>query len=281
MDSAEIRALNGGQEWPCGEGVGVRRGVEDDGDGPVEEWSWIDPQAWETNAAGGVTPAQRELITGPWVGPPVLLWVLVVALVVIEGGAGWYGATTNGGFVPEGGWLGAVSAMAFIMVVVGWQLVAGVLAWGLPAWGDRYDYRKAIADLAACRVGSAVGRIETGPSGPQAQVRRAEADSGGSEARAEAEPGLGGPEAWVGQVGADPQEPQVRVGQVGAAPQEPQVPVGQGEVGLRPPQDLGEAEVIPVPFAAPALPPPGAYRLYWLERGKRGRLLLSAQPLDE
>src|SRR5687767_9093120 len=103
MDSTGIRALNGGQEWPCGEGAGVRRGVEDDGEAPVEEWSWVDPQAWETNAAGGVTPAQRELITGPWVGPPVLLWVLVVPLAIIEGGAAWLGATTNGGFVPEGG----------------------------------------------------------------------------------------------------------------------------------------------------------------------------------
>lgn len=197
-------------------------------------------------------------------GPPVLLWVLVVALVIIEGGAAWLGATTNGGFVPEGGWLGAVSAMAFITVVVGWQLVAGIWFWGLPAWGDRYDYRKAIADLAACRVGSAVGQIETGPGGPQARVRWAEADPGGSEARAEAEPGLGGPEA---RVGVDPRESQASV--------------GQGEVGLRLPQGPGESEVISVPFRAPALPPPGAYRLYWLERGKRGRLLLSVRPLDE
>jgi hypothetical protein len=264
MDSADIRALNGGQEWPCGEGVGVRRGVEDDEDGPVEEWSWVDPQAWETNAAGGVTPAQRELITGPWVGPPVLLWVLVVALVIIEGGAAWYGATTNGGFVPEGGWLGAVSAMAFITVVVGWQLVAGIWFWGLPAWGDRYDYRKAIADLAACRVSSAVGQIEAGSGGPQARVWRAEAGPGGPEARAKTELGLGGPEARMGPAEADPREP-----------------VGQGEVGLRRRQGLGEPEVIPVPFGAPALPPPGTYRLYWLERGKRGRLLLSVRPLDE
>jgi hypothetical protein len=251
MDSAEIRALNGGQERPCGEGVGVRRGVEDDEDGPVEEWSWVDPQAWETNAAGGVTPAQRELITGPWVGPPVLLWVLVVALVIIEGGAAWYGATTNGGFVPEGGWLGAVSAMAFITVVVGWQLVAGIWFWGLPAWGDRYYYRKAIADLAACRVGGAVGQIEVGPRGPQARVGPRRAD------------------------------PQGSAGQGGVGSRRSQTSVGQGEVGERRPQAFEESKVISVPLGAPALPSPGTYRLYWLERGKRGPLLLSVRPLDE
>jgi hypothetical protein len=180
------------------------------------------------------------------VGPPVLLWVLVVALVIIEGGAGWFGANTNGGFVPEGGWLGAVSAMAFITVVVGWQLVAGIWFWGLPAWGDRYVYRKAIADLAACRVGSAVGQIEAGPGGPQARVRWAEAGPGGSEARAEAELGLGGPEARMEPTGAGSQGPQARLGQgrvgsrgsrarVGQAGTDPREPVGQGEVR----KDLG------------------------------------------
>ena len=59
------------------------------------------------------------------------------------------------------------------------------------------------------------------------------------------------------------------------------MPVGWGDVGERLPQAIGESEVIPVPFGAPALPPPGPYRLYWLERGKRGRLLLSVRPLDE
>ena len=213
----------------------MRRGVEDDEGGPVAEWVWVDPQAWETNAAGGVTPAQRALITGPWVGPPVLGWVLVVTLVIIEGWAGWMGATTNGGFAPEGGWRGAVSMMAFITVVVGWQLVAGIWFWGVPAWGERYAYRKAIVDLAACRVGSAVGQIEVGPTGPQAR---------------------GEPEGSY-------------------------MPVGWGDVGERLPQAIGESEVIPVPFGAPALPPPGPYRLYWLERGKRGRLLLSVRPPDE
>lgn len=221
------------------------RDVGDGEDGPVGEWSWVDPQAWETNAADGVTPAQRALITGPWVGPPVLGWVLVVTFLIIEGWAGWFGATTNGGFVPEGGWRGAAAMMAFIMVVVGWQLVAGIWFWGLPAWGDRYYYRKTIADLAACRVGSAVGQIEAGPDGPQAWAEA-------------------GPAARVGQVGGDPR-----------------ASVGQGEVGERGPQALGEPKVIPVPFGTPALPPPGTYRLYWLERGKRGRLLLSARPLDE
>ncbi len=197
--------------------------MDDDGTGAPMEWSWVDPQAWETNAAGGVTPAQRALITGPWVGPPVLGWVLVIMLVVIEGWAGWFGATTNGGVVPEGGWAGALAMMGFVMLVVGWQLVAGIWFWGVPDWGERYAYRKAVADLAACRIGSAVGQIEVGPEGPQAWVTLTEV-----------------PEAQTGM-----------------------------------------PEVIPAPFGAPALAPPGPYRLYWLERGRRGRLLLSAQPLDE
>ncbi|MCA2176596.1 hypothetical protein LDL08_10415 [Nonomuraea glycinis] len=276
----------------------MRRGVEDDEGGPVAEWAWVDPQAWETNAAGGVTPAQRALITGPWVGPPVLGWVLVVALVIMEGWAGWMGATTKGGFLPDGGWRGAVSMMAFIMVVVGWQLVAGIWFWGLPAWGERYVYRKAIVDLAACRVGSAVGQIEVGPTGPQARVARAEAapggpagpdgldspggsevwgDSGGSIADSaapeESGAGPGGSAGWVGQVVP---------GMGGSAGREGSpLPVGQGDVGERRSQALGEVDIIPVPLGAPALPPPGPYRLYWLERGKRGRLLLSVRPLDE
>ncbi|MFI7709080.1 hypothetical protein [Nonomuraea sp. NPDC049480] len=40
--------------------------------------------------------------------------------------------------------------------------------------------------------------------------------------------------------------------------------------------------MIPLAAAAPPLPPPGTYRLYWLEltTGERGPLL-SVQPLDE
>ncbi|WP_327107699.1 hypothetical protein [Nonomuraea glycinis] len=258
----------------------MRRGVEDDEGGPVAEWVWVDPQAWETNAAGGVTPAQRALITGPWVGPPVLGWVLVVTLVIIEGWAGWMGATTNGGFAPEGGWRGAVSMMAFITVVVGWQLVAGIWFWGVPAWGERYAYRKAIVDLAACRVGSAVGQIEVGPTGPQA---RADTSPGGPVAWGESGASMGDSTAWeesgaglggsAGQAGM-PIGGSVNEKEAGGGPS------GSGAWG-----DSGGGEGwggnIPVPFGAPALPPPGPYRLYWLERGKRGRLLLSVRPLDE
>lgn len=58
-----------------------------------------------------------------------------------------------------------------------------------------------------------------------------------------------------------------------------------GEVAARPggePEALVGASRLSVPEGAPALPPPGDYRLYWLESLKAGPgpLLLSAQPLD-
>lgn len=59
------------------------------------------------------------------------------------------------------------------------------------------------------------------------------------------------------------------VGQVVAGPGgEPEALIGGGRLS--------------VPEGAPALPPPGTYRLYWLESAKAGPgpLLLSAQPLD-
>ncbi|MET9088065.1 hypothetical protein ABZX77_40335 [Streptomyces sp. NPDC004237] len=58
-----------------------------------------------------------------------------------------------------------------------------------------------------------------------------------------------------------------------------------GEVVARPggePEALVGTSRLSVPEGAPALPPPGTYRLYWLESAKAGPgpLLLSAQPLD-
>ncbi|MFC4504908.1 MULTISPECIES: hypothetical protein [Streptomyces] len=58
-----------------------------------------------------------------------------------------------------------------------------------------------------------------------------------------------------------------------------------GEVVARPggePEALVGASRLSVPEGAPALPPLGAYRLYWLESAKAGPgpLLLSAMPLD-
>ncbi|TMR92620.1 hypothetical protein [Nonomuraea basaltis] len=66
-------------------------------------WSWSDPQAWEANGCGEVTPAQREVIVGPPVRQPWLAWALLVFLVIVEGGAGVLGATPKHGLVPGGG----------------------------------------------------------------------------------------------------------------------------------------------------------------------------------
>lgn len=180
------------------------------GAGDAAGWSWSDPRVWEANACGEVTPAQRAVLVGPRVRPPVLAWVLLAVLVIVEGGAGVLGAKPKVGLLVEGGPAGAVATMVFMMVVLGWQLLLAALVAGVPKWGDRRARRRMIAELAACRVGSAVGEV----------------------------------------VGAR----HARVG----------------------------ADMIPLAAAAPPLPPPGTYQLYWLEltTGERGPLL-SVQPLDE
>jgi hypothetical protein len=82
-------------------------------------WSWSDPQAWEANECGEVTPAQREVIVGPPVRQPWPAWALPAFLVIVEGVAGVLGATPKHGLVPGGGPGGVVATMVFIMVVVG------------------------------------------------------------------------------------------------------------------------------------------------------------------
>jgi hypothetical protein len=76
-----------------------------------------------------------------------------------EGGAGLLGATPKHGLVPGGGPGGVVTTMVFIMVVVGWQLLAAALVVGVPRWADRRSRRRMIAELGACRVGSGVGEV--------------------------------------------------------------------------------------------------------------------------
>lgn len=57
------------------------------------------------------------------------------------------------------------------------------------------------------------------------------------------------------------------------------IAVALGEIGAS--ARVGETCVL-LPDGAPPLPPPGAYRLYWLEPARRGGkpLLLSAEPVD-
>ncbi|MEV0386804.1 hypothetical protein [Nonomuraea sp. NPDC050643] len=127
--------------------------------GEAADWSWSDPGVWEANACGEVTPAQRAVLVGPRVRPPVLAWLLLAVLVIVEGGAGMLGATPKVGLLVEGGPVGAVATMVFMMVVLGWQLLLAALVAGVPKWGDRRARRRMIAELAACRVGSAVGEV--------------------------------------------------------------------------------------------------------------------------
>ncbi|MFC4588270.1 hypothetical protein [Sphaerisporangium corydalis] len=128
-------------------------------------WSWTDPDTLAANAAGAVTPAQRALIIGPRIRPPYLAWTLLVALALMEAGAGVHGSTTNTGINPEGGVAGGVEEMLFIMIVLGWQVLVMALVSGVPRWGDRFARRRAIVAVESGRVTSAAGRVVAVPGG--------------------------------------------------------------------------------------------------------------------
>ncbi|MDH2424050.1 hypothetical protein [Sphaerisporangium sp. TRM90804] len=179
----------------------------------VAPLSWTDPRACAANAAGAVTPEQWALIAGPRVGQPYGAWALLGALAALMAGSGALGAAGRG-IAVEGGPAGALGMMAFMMVVMGWMLLAPALFAGVPRWVDRRRRRRVVAGLTAARIVAAAGRVVAEPN-HEAGVR----------------------------VGPNP---------------------------------------IPVPRGAPALPPPGTYRLYWLESVAKGPgpLLLSAEPMD-
>jgi hypothetical protein len=151
----------------------MRSGQAHDEDVQAATAQWTDPQSWAANAAGQVTSVQWSLIAGQKIRPPYFAWILLMIWAAILGGAGWAGGTPRDypSGIPNGGVSGALAAVGLAAAVTFLWFPGLALMVGFSRWRARRRRRGRIADLAACRIDSALGCVVV-------------LDDGGSQARA-------------------------------------------------------------------------------------------------